>query len=100
MLSSWRCGSSTVRVMKLRINAPYGADLGGLLENVALNSPSTPLRLEAVPLRCRAFRRSLKFELRELRAKFLGARCFLILSWHGRARRFTVLMQLMARGAF
>ena len=61
----------------MRHNAPFGADLGGLLENVECSSASTPSRLEAAPLRCRGFRRSLKFELRELHAKFLGARCFL-----------------------
>lgn len=59
------------------LNAPYGAHLGGLFENVACNSTSAPLRLEAAPLRCRGFRRSLKFELRELHAKFSDARCFL-----------------------
>ena len=58
------------------LNAPYGADLWGVLENVACNSASHPSRLEAVPLRCRGFHRSLKFELRELRAKFSGARWF------------------------
>lgn len=59
------------------LNAPFGADLGGLLENVACNSASTPSRLEAGPLRCRGFRRLLKFELGELHARFGGARCFL-----------------------
>ena len=59
------------------LNEPFGADLGGLLENVACNLASTPSRLEAAPLRCCGFLRSLKFELRELHAKFSGARCYL-----------------------
>ena len=59
------------------LNAPYGAHLGGLLENVACNSAFTPSRLEAASLTCCGFRRSLKFELKEMHAKFLGARCFL-----------------------
>ena len=59
------------------LNAPYGADIAGLLENVACNSASTPSRLEVALLRCRGFRRSLKFELREMHARFGGARCFL-----------------------
>lgn len=101
MLSSRRRGSSTVRVMKLRLNAPYGAGLGGLFEDVARNSASTPSRLEAVPLKCRSFRRSLKFELRELHAKSLGARCFLTAAQlpHRRGRR-RVLIHLLALGAF
>ena len=61
----------------ISLNAPHGAHLGGLLENVACNSASTPSRFEAVPLKCCGFRRSLKLELRELHAKFSGARCFL-----------------------
>ena len=76
MLSEWSLWLLyVVRVPCL--NAPYGADLGGLLENVACNSASTPSGLEAVPLRCHGFRCSLKFELRELHAKFSGAPCFL-----------------------
>ena len=47
------------------------------MENVACNSASTPSRFEAVPLKCCGIRRSLKLELRELHAKFSGARCFL-----------------------
>ena len=58
-------------------NVPYGADLAGLLENVACNLAFTPSRLEAAPLRCCGFRRSLRFELRELHVKFSSARCFL-----------------------
>ena len=69
-------------------NAPYGAHLGGLLENVACNSASIPSRLESASLRCRGFLRSLKFELRELHAKFSGARCFLICFHRGRRVRW------------
>ena len=59
------------------LNAPYGAHLGGLFENVACNCAFAPSRLEAASLRCQGFCRSLKFERRELHAKFLGACCFL-----------------------
>ena len=69
------CISSTAR-----LNAPYGSDLGGVLKNVACNLASTPSRLEAASLRYRGFRRSLKFELRELHAKVSGVRCFLTVS--------------------
>ncbi|EFF80534.1 hypothetical protein HMPREF0970_00540 [Schaalia odontolytica F0309] len=45
-----------------------------------------PSRFEATPLTYRGFRRSLKFGLRELHAKFSGARCFLTRAL-ARARR-------------
>ena len=83
------------------LNAPYGAHLGWLLENVACNSASSPSRLEAAPLRCRGFRRSLKFELRELHAKFSDARCFL--TPNGTKRypvRQLVAIHLLVLGAF
>ena len=96
----WRPICSTTRTL-LRLNAPYGTDLGGLLENVACNSASTPSRLEAVPLRCRGFRCSLKFELRELHARFPDARCFLT-EVGAELERVAqiVLMYLLALGAF
>ena len=72
------------------------------MENVACNSASTRSRLEAALLRCRDFYRSLKFELRELHAKFSGVRCFL--AHHARVILLgvqdRVLMHLMALGAF
>ena len=83
------------------LNTPYGTDLGGLLENVACNSASTPSRLEAVPLRCCGFRCSLKFELGELHAKFSGARCFLtIFKWVSENRDNLALMHLMVLSTF
>ena len=93
------CG--TVERARGCLNAPYGANLGGLLENVACNLASTPSRLEAASLRCRGFRRSLKRELRELHAEFSGARCFLTARHRPvLALGVTVLMHLVALGAF
>ena len=61
----------------LSLNAPYGADLVGLLENVACNSAPAPSRLETALLKSRSSHCSLKFELRELHAIFGGAQFFL-----------------------
>ena len=57
-----------------RLNAPYGAHVGGLFKNVACNSASATLKLEAAPLIYCRFCRFLKFELRGLHAIFYGAR--------------------------
>ena len=90
-----------MRPKRIRLNAPYGAHLGGLFENVACNSASTPSRLEAASLRCCSFHRSLMFELRELHAKFSGTRCFLTREHLRRPREgHEVLMHRLALGAF
>ena len=73
----WRVTPQMGQVVCPGLNALYGANLAGVLENLACNSASTPSGLEVAPLRCRCFRRSLKFELREMDAEFGGTHCFL-----------------------
>ena len=58
-------------------NSPYGAHLGGLLENVACNSALTSSGFEIIALIFRGFRESLKCVRRELHARVWVARRFL-----------------------
>ena len=82
-------------------NSPYGAYLRGLLENVACNLTLTSSGFEIIALIFRDFCESLNCVLRELHARVWVARWFLTPHrTFNRENRQTVLMHLLALGAF